>query len=82
MGKTRKELVYKKIREIAKEQDCNQKFLDDFDACYTFLYESINDLPVMKQILITIKAMTIGTKAATNQINRMICQVVKPRLLL
>lgn len=81
MAKTRKELVYIEIRRIAKELDCDQQFLDSFDACYSFMYDSIQDLQVLKQIEITVKAMTLGIKTAGVKMDRLIAYALKPRLL-
>ncbi len=66
----KKQLVYKRIRELANENDCDNSFLANFDACYSFMYEVISDLSVDKQILITVKTMSISAKSAKLELRK------------
>ena len=45
------------------------------------MYEAIFDLSTNKQILIVLKAMTIGTKAQKTQLSYLLANILKPKIL-
>lgn len=72
-----REKVYKEIRRIAIVENCDKNFLNEFDACYSHLYEVINDLPIAKQICITIKCMSMNVKSARISLGKILPVILK-----
>lgn len=79
--KKKEKKVYEEIERIARENDCDESFINNFHSVYTFMYEAISDLPAMKQILIVVKAMSVGTKAQKTQLRYLTASLLKPKIL-
>jgi hypothetical protein len=72
MGKTKKKIIFEKIRKLKFDCDCDDDFIPTFEATYSVMYETIFDLSTDKQILITVKAMTVGVRTQRVQIDRLL----------
>lgn len=79
--KKKEKKVFEEIERIARENDCDENFINNFHGVYTFMHEAISDLPAMKQILIVVKAMTVGTKAQKIQLSYLAANLLKPKIL-
>lgn len=79
------EKAIKRLIKIGNFQEPNllldDKFIANFKACYIILHEAIFDLPVDKQVVITVKSMLIMVRSAKNEVTQLLAGLVKPKIL-